>query len=79
MNENVNTKNDNLFAAIAVAVLLLGTATGNAIVMLALSVAVLLVGLLVCKPWMRAGTLRVVLVAAIIGIVSAAGLAFVLR
>ena len=77
--KTTTSKRDNLFAAIAVAMLLIGTATGNAIVMMALSAVVLLIGLLFFRPRMDAGPLRAVLLAANVGIVVAAGLAFVLR
>ena len=78
MNET-NHKRDNLFAAIAVAALLIGTATGNAVVMMVLSAVVLLIGLLFFRPRMSKRPLRVVLLAAVVGIAGAAGLAFVLR
>ncbi len=74
-----NNKKDNLFATIAVAVLLIGAASGNALVIMALSAVVLLIGLFFFRPRMSAGPLRVVLVAAVVGIAVAAGLAFVLR
>ena len=74
-----NHNKDNLFAAIAVAVLLIGTASGNALIILALSAVLLLIGLLFFRPRMSSGPLRVVLVAAVVGIAVAAGLVFVLR
>ncbi len=79
MNENTKSKQQQVFSAIAVAALLIGTATGNAVIMMALSAVVLAIGLLFFRPRLNAGPLRVVLLAAIVGIVVAAGFAFVLR
>ena len=69
------SRKDDLLGAIAVIVLLIGTATGNAYAMLGMSVAALVLIALFCRRRIGSGALLVALVAALtaaaIGIVMA--------
>lgn len=70
-----NSRKDDLLGAIAVIVLLIGTATGNAYTMLGMSVAALTVLAVFCRRQIGSGAILVALVAAVtatvIGIVMA--------
>ena len=59
------SRRDDLFGAIAVCVLLIGTATGNALVMLGMSVAALVVMAVFGRKRLTSGALLAVLVAAV--------------
>jgi len=59
------SRRDDLFGAIAVCVLLIGTATGNALVMVAMSLAALLLMVMFGRKRLGRGPLLAALVAAI--------------
>ncbi len=70
-----DSRNDDLLGAIAVIVLLIGTATGNAYAMLGMSVASLVLMAVFCRRRIGSGAILVAFVAAVtaaaIGIVIA--------
>ncbi len=70
-----DSRSDDLLGAIAVSVLLIGTATGNAYAMLGMSVASLVLMAVFCRRRIGSGALLVTLVATVtaaaIGVVMA--------
>ncbi len=74
----MSDKKTEIYSAIVVAALLIGTATGSAIVMLALSAVALSVGVVFFRPHGGAA-LRVMIVAAITAIIVACVTGFLLR
>lgn len=72
-------KKDEIFSAIAVAVLLIGTAAGNAIVLLVLSAFALAIGLVFFRPRIGNAPLRIMTVAAVTGIIIAGAISFLTR
>ena len=62
---STESRRDDLLGAIAVVVLLIGTATGNAYAMLGMSVAALALIALFCRKQMGSGAILVMLVAAV--------------
>jgi hypothetical protein len=72
-------KRDELYAAIVVAALLIGTASGSAMIMLVLSALALSLGVIFLRPRMNGGPMRVMIVAAVTAIVVAIVTGFILR
>lgn len=75
----MNDKRDELYSALVVAALLIGTASGSAMIMLVLSAIALSVGAIFFRPRMNGGAMRVMVVAAATAIIVAVVTGFVLR
>ena len=72
-------KRDELFAALSVVGLLIGTATGSAIAIMAMSLTLLAIMAVFYRPQMRTGPLLVALVAAVTAVLIAGIVALVPR
>ena len=70
---------DELYAAIVVAALVIGTASGSAMTMLVMSAIALACGVIFFGPKMKSGALGIMIVAAVTAIVVAIVTAFILR
>jgi hypothetical protein len=68
---SIESRRDDLFGAIAVCVLLIGTATGNALAMALISAAALVVMAVFGRKRLMSGALLVALVAALTAVVVA--------
>jgi hypothetical protein len=79
MSMTLSDKRDELYAAIVVAALLIGTATGSAMIMLVLSAIALSVGVVFFRPRMKNGAMRVMIVAAATAIIVAVVTGYILR
>lgn len=75
----MNDKRDELYSAIVVAALLIGTASGSAMIMMVLSALALSIGVIFFRPRMNGGPMRVMIVAAVTAIMVAVVTGFVIR
>jgi RsiW-degrading membrane proteinase PrsW (M82 family) len=78
--EHMTTEKKNeIFSAIAVSVLLIGSASGSAITMLVLSALTLTCGVLFFRSNINSSPIRILIVAAVTGIIIALTISFVSR
>jgi hypothetical protein len=70
---------NEIFSALAVSVLLIGTASGSAMTMMVLSTLTLAAGVILLRLHMNSSPMRIVIAAAVTGIIIAATIALVSR